>query len=107
MAAAFRKHIDPKKLVIVRAGDFKAIEFFDTGEVELYNLKNDLSESKNLAKEMPEKAAELRGKLKAWRHEVNAQMPQANPAYDPKRVDEWWSRGKIEPTEPPGAYKLK
>ncbi|MDB5323314.1 MAG: sulfatase [Phycisphaerales bacterium] len=91
----------------VRAGDFKAIEFFDTGETELYNLNDDLGESKNLAKEMPEKAAELHAKLKAWRHEVNAQMPQANPAYDPKRVDEWWSRGKIEPTEPPGAYKVK
>lgn len=89
----------------VRAGDFKAIEFFDTGEVELYNLKDDLSESKNLAKQKPEKAAELHAKLQAWRHEVNAQMPQANAAYDPKRVDEWWSRATIAPTDKPGPYK--
>jgi uncharacterized sulfatase len=91
----------------IRMGDFKAIEFFDTGDVELYNITDDLSETKNLAKEMPEKVAELRQKLKAWRHEVNAQMPQANPAYDPKRVNEWWSRAKVEPTEKPGPYHGK
>ena len=89
----------------VRAGDWKAIEFFDTGEIELYDLKNDLSEAHNLAKTNPAKARELHGMLKKWRQDVNAQMPQANPAYDPKRANEWWSRATLKPVEAPGTYR--
>ena len=36
-------------------GDYKLIELFETGEVELYNLKTDISESNDLANEMPAK----------------------------------------------------
>jgi len=50
----------------VRIGDFKLIHFFYTNEIELYNLKDDLSEQHNLADSMPEKAAELFTELKAW-----------------------------------------
>ncbi len=88
----------------VRAGDWKLIEFFDTGERELYHLSDDLSESTNLAAEKPDQVARLAGLLRAWRHEMNAQMPQANPAYDPKRAGEWWSRRTVQPTEAPGYY---
>lgn len=84
----------------IRAGEWKAIEFFDTGKVELYNLKSDLSESKNLAGKMPAKVKELRSMLRTWRDEVNAQMPQDNPAYHPKRAHEWWSRRRVEPITP-------
>ncbi len=89
----------------IRLGDWKAIEFFDTGEVELYNLKNNISESKNLAAEMPDKAKELHNRLRKWRQDVNAQMPQRNPAYDPNRVEEWWSRARMERTDAPGTLK--
>lgn len=89
----------------VRAGDFKLIQFYDTGEAELYNVKDDIAESKNLAATMPEKARELIAMLARWRHEVNAQMPRANPAYDPQRAGEWWDRRTIKPTEAPGTYK--
>jgi arylsulfatase A-like enzyme len=51
----------------MRDGDFKLIEFFDTGELELYNLRADLSESTNLAGQMPERAADMRARLTAWR----------------------------------------
>ncbi len=86
----------------VRAGDWKLIEFFDTRAVELYNLAADIGESKDLAAQRPEKAAELRAKLRAWRKEVCAQMPQPNPAYDPARAGEWWNRARVERTEAPG-----
>jgi len=89
----------------IRAGDFKLIEFFDTARLELYNLKDDPGETKDLASQMPDKARELHAMLKQWRNDVNAQMPQPNPAYDPKRAAEWWSRSTIQPTEAPGAYK--
>ncbi|EDM28522.1 putative secreted sulfatase ydeN precursor [Lentisphaera araneosa HTCC2155] len=69
----------------IRKGDFKLIEFFEDGSLELYDLKNDQSEKKNLAEKMPEKATELLKDLKAWRLSVDAQMPTANPNYDPAK----------------------
>jgi arylsulfatase A-like enzyme len=69
----------------VRQGDFKLIEFFEDNHVELYNLKEDLSEKNNLAATMPEKAAELRKILAQWRQSVGAQMPAPNPDHDPSK----------------------
>lgn len=54
----------------IRYGDWKLIEFFDTGEKELYNLGNDLGETKNLVDENPGKAAELQNMLMEWRKDV-------------------------------------
>lgn len=62
----------------VRDGDWKLMEFFEDGRLELYNLKDDISEKANLAQKMPEKAKELHGKLVAWREQVGAKMPTPN-----------------------------
>ena len=43
-------------------------------------------ETRDLAKEMPEKAAQLRQKLKQWRRSVNAQEMTVNPNYDPEKA---------------------
>ena len=56
----------------IRYGDWKLIEFFDTGEVELYNLVNDISEKNNLAEKMPEKITKLQKLLAIWRKDVRA-----------------------------------
>ncbi len=73
----------------VRSGDYKLIEFLDDNHVELYNLKEDIGESQNLAESMPEKAAELQTLLASWRQEVDAQMPTVNADYDASRSAEW------------------
>jgi len=65
----------------VRAGDWKLIEFYETMGVELYNLKDDLGETRDLAKEKPAKAAELHERMHQWRQSVNAQMPTPNPDF--------------------------
>jgi len=68
----------------IRQGDFKLIEYFEDGKIELYNLKNDLSEKNDLAGSMPEKANELHRTLIEWRKSVNAPVPtEKNPQYDP------------------------
>jgi len=67
----------------VRSGDWKLIEFFEDGALELYNLKNDPSESRNLIGAQPGKAKLLMENMVAWRLEVGAQMPRPNPDYDP------------------------
>jgi arylsulfatase A-like enzyme len=58
----------------IRKGNFKLIEFFDTGKVELYNLANDISEQHNLAANLPDKATELQKLLAKWRNEVGAKI---------------------------------
>ena len=66
---------------------WKLLEFFEDNHLELYNLKDDLSEKHNLAAEMPEKATALRDKLHAWRDSVDAALPRPNPDFkgrDPK-----------------------
>ncbi|MCL2741514.1 MAG: sulfatase [Oscillospiraceae bacterium] len=66
----------------VRMGDWKLIEFHDGGRLELYNLRDDIGEDNDLAAEMPDKVAEMHGRLKAWRESVGARMPERNP--------DWW-----------------
>ncbi len=63
----------------VRAGDYKLIEWFEDNSIELYNLKNDISEKHNLAEELPQKTAQLRNMLHNWRKSVRARMPKPNP----------------------------
>jgi len=63
----------------VRLGDYKLIEFYEDHRVELYNLRDDLGEKKDLSGAMPEKAAELRRMLHEWRDKVGAAMPTPNP----------------------------
>jgi arylsulfatase A len=69
----------------VRQGDYKLIEFYEDGKRELYNLKEDVGETNDLAEKMPEKAKELYEKLKGWRAAVDAQMPTPNPDYQPPK----------------------
>ncbi len=59
------------------------IEFYEDNHIELYNLKEDISEKNDLSKKMPEKVAELCKMLHDWRREVEARMPTLNPDYDP------------------------
>jgi len=59
----------------IRQGDWKLIEYFEDGRLELYNLRDDLGEQKDLATAMPEKARELQKMLADWRRSVGAQMP--------------------------------
>lgn len=57
---------------VVREGDYKLLDFYDTHHVELYNLKKDPSETNNLATEKEKKTKELLDKLNAWKKDINA-----------------------------------
>jgi arylsulfatase A-like enzyme len=69
----------------IREGDHRLVEFFENNRVELYDLKADIGEKNDLAPSQPELAARLRAKLVAWRKDVGAQLPEANPNYDPEK----------------------
>ncbi len=66
----------------IRAGDWKLIEHYEDGQVELFNLAEDRSEATNLAAQEPQRAKELRALLSAWRKETGAQENTKNPTFD-------------------------
>jgi arylsulfatase A-like enzyme len=62
----------------VRSGDYKLIEYFENGTVQLFNLRNDLGEQHDLAREEPQTAERLRAMLRQWRTSVSAEMMEPN-----------------------------
>jgi uncharacterized sulfatase len=82
----------------IRERDWKLIEYLDgTGDIEIYHLKTDIGETKNLRDERKGKVADLKNKLNTWRNDVIARVPIPNPSYDADRAHEWWRRktGKL------------
>ena len=69
----------------IRHGDWKLIEFFEEGTLEVYDLESDPFETTNLATKKPKKTAQLLTDLKAWRTSVGAQMMTPNPNYRSKK----------------------
>jgi arylsulfatase A-like enzyme len=68
----------------IRMGDWKLIEYFEDGGFELFNLREDLGETQNLAEQHPEIREELHNELVNWRKRVDAPVPTTpNPKYDP------------------------
>ena len=70
---------------VIRLGDWKLHEYFEDGALMLYNLRDDIGEQKDLAKERPQLVKKLHGMLQSWRKETGAIVPKApNPRFDPK-----------------------
>ncbi len=68
----------------MREGDFKLIEFYeDGGRAELYNLRDDPGETRDLSQMIPDTTRALTVALRAWQKETNAAIPAGpNPTYD-------------------------
>ncbi|HJP30681.1 MAG TPA: sulfatase [Candidatus Latescibacteria bacterium] len=67
----------------VRCDDWKLIEFFEDGRRELYHLRDDISEERNLAADHPDIERDLYERLAVWRESVEAKIPEPNPAWNP------------------------
>jgi arylsulfatase A-like enzyme len=72
--------------VSVRQGDWKLIRRFEPhpdypAVRELYHLKDDIGETGNLAKKMPDKVVELDALIDAFMKDTGALAPIPNPAY--------------------------
>ncbi|MCC5932328.1 MAG: sulfatase [Cyclobacteriaceae bacterium] len=76
----------------IRMGDYKLIEWYEEtllqlpNQILLYNLKEDISELKDLSHEMPELAAQMRRKLHEWRRKSKVQEMFRNPFHDPEKA---------------------
>ncbi len=62
----------------IRHGDWKLLEFFEDGRLELYNLASDLGQKNDLATAEPKRVQSLHAELVAWRKEIGAKMPTRN-----------------------------
>ncbi len=72
----------------VRRGDWKLIRLFaqnddGTDQLELYNLRDDVGETRNLAGEKPELVSELNALISQFLAETDAVVPVRNPNYKP------------------------
>ena len=68
-------------------GDHKLIKFYETDDVRLYDLVNDIGEQNDLSKDMGKKAMHLRERLEQYLDSVDAQMPVPNPNYESGNSD--------------------
>jgi arylsulfatase A-like enzyme len=57
--------------------------WWETGEVSLFHLAEDLAESRDLAEQQPERAKAMKDKLMAYLSSIKAQLPKPNPTFDP------------------------
>lgn len=79
-------HRQSKPVGAIRDKQYKLLEFFDGNKIELYDLKNDIGETHNLASQKPQLVKQLREKLNNWRAQVGAQSMTKNPNYDPNKA---------------------
>ncbi len=71
----FAFHRDNRLGSAIREGDYKLLYFYDNNSIELYNLKEDISENNDLSGELPKLALRLKNKLKSLLLESQAAMP--------------------------------
>lgn len=85
---------------LIEVGNWKLMEFLEDGRLELYNLKEDIGESNNLAASMVEKAKELHAKLQSWREAIRAPMPVKNtPSPNAAKKKKGKGKGKAKKAE--------
>lgn len=60
----------------VRTGDYKLIEWYDDGSVELYDLAKDIGELRDLSADQPERARAMKADLDRWLEDSGAKMPR-------------------------------
>ncbi|MEY4272796.1 MAG: hypothetical protein RL250_1662, partial [Verrucomicrobiota bacterium] len=94
----------------VRKGDWKLIRFYarnDDGsdDLELYDLKNDLGERRNLAKEKPELVQELNGLITGFLKDTEAVIPKVNPNFGKAAPKAPAKKKTLAPDDLPGGWK--
>lgn len=67
----------------MREGDWKLIQYYEDNHIELYNLRMDIEERRDLAHIFPQRAARMSELLNNWKRQAHAKIPALNPYYNP------------------------
>ncbi|NBX35430.1 DUF4976 domain-containing protein [bacterium] len=67
----------------IRKGDFRLVHFYEDNRDELYDLSQDIGETKDLMATQATRGKAMREQLDAWLKSVDAQLPTPNPDHDP------------------------
>ncbi|MBT7924134.1 MAG: sulfatase-like hydrolase/transferase [Opitutae bacterium] len=85
-------------------GNLKMMKFYETGKLSLFDLSKDLFERNDLSASMPEETIRLHNRLNLYLDLVGAELPKANPKYDPANPPEM-SKGKGKKGDKGGGKK--
>jgi len=77
----YNRHPQSFPSAVVRAGQWKLIEALETGTLSLFNLADDLGETRDLSSTEPARTAELHSRLTAWKRSVGADPMRPNPEF--------------------------
>jgi arylsulfatase A-like enzyme len=69
----------------MREGRWKMIEFYESDEVELYDMESDIGELSDLSEQHPSRVTAMRQQLRAWQGRMQARMPRPNPDWQPPK----------------------
>ncbi|MVM29342.1 sulfatase-like hydrolase/transferase [Spirosoma sp. HMF4905] len=67
----------------IRNGDIKLIEYFDTGQIQLFNLADDPGEQTDLSDKLPTQRTQLLTQLREWRQKTARDFPTAMNSLKP------------------------
>ncbi len=73
---------------IIRYRDWKLIWYHEDQSLELYNVREDVGEQKNVVAEYPEVAGRMKTELDRWLQETEARMPIPNELFDAKKLEQ-------------------
>ena len=93
----------------VTSAQWKLVKFYGdnpngTDRVELYNLRNDIGESFDLAPALPDIVQTLSRDLDTYTTRIHAVLPRSNPRFDPTVMRQAVVRKPAEPLVAPDPY---
>jgi arylsulfatase A-like enzyme len=78
---------------IILLDGFKLLKFYETNQLHLFNLKEDIGEQRDLSSELSEKTAMMHERLNKYLKNVNAGIPIENKEFDPNAIATTGRRG--------------
>lgn len=72
---------------VIRKGNYKLIDNYETGRLELYDLKNDQGEQHDLSKQLPRLRDQLFKELTSWRKQTHSKTMSPNPIWNHEEPD--------------------
>ena len=79
---------------IIMEDDWKLIYYHEDNRNELYNIKNDIAEQKDLVKKENKRAQRMRKKLDAWLKQTQAKFPTPDPQFNSAKREARWEQIK-------------